>query len=204
MPQFVVQAAERPGSPDSFVRALAHASVPVVAVMGMQPSVGNPIAWDQGVMPDAKPLSWAMARFKERHPSYSVKEEEGVVVVMPVEPECSNAFGRIVSVRSKGPAVAVLYDIARAVDPALPNVPPGIVFSGASKRDASAFRQAVSLDSSGQTVLENMVELAAKTPGLVWAIREKSTTPWKMGGAITCELVLLAGTSTLVTSYTIK
>jgi hypothetical protein len=204
VPDFVVAAAERPGSPDSFVRALAHLSIPVVAVIGSQPSIGREVTLGSDKRSGDRSLSWALNRFEKRHLPYSVSSADGVVVVMPVRLGCRAVLDRVITLRSRGPAFKVIFDLARSLDPSLPDIPPGIVQGGGADVGPSVFERSLEVNLSGRTVLDAMTELAARSPGLVWAVRETSSDPGKMGAATKCTLTLLAGTHTLWTSYELK
>lgn len=201
VPDAVVKAAGRPGSPDSFARALAHLAIPAVVITGALPPVGGPVAFDPSEPSGGFSLIVAMNRFRESHPNYAVNDAEGTVVLTPLRSKCLAPMDRLVDLKSRGKVHEVLFALARVLDPSLPDVPPAIVSGGGSRGSPDLLHRLITIDSAGKSVLATLAALARRSPGVVWGVREESALQEREGR---CVLILLAADSVLTTSYEVR
>jgi hypothetical protein len=110
----------------------------------------------------------------------------------------------VISLKSRGRISDVLFQLARTIDPSLPDVPPGVVQGGPPGNGSTAWFRTIEIDSRSETVLGTLATLAAASPGVVWGVKEQSAKASPGAARLRCTLTLLTGESTLATSYDLK
>lgn len=203
IPDRVMAAAGRRGSPEGFVRALAALHVPAGLVL-RQYVGSSPESSDLHRPLGTHVLSDAIEEFRREHPDHLVEDRETGIFIAPESSGCVAPLDRPISLEQDGPLPFVLWQVFKLVDPATPQIPPSIVGGGIglnARGGPDPFTQPVRVRARNESLRATLMDLSRQARGVVWGIRE---TPGRDAAPSICTLTLLSADQTVFTSYRVQ
>ena len=205
IPASVMAAAARRGDPESFAHVLASLRVPAGIVLQKHGEGASDVSFDPNAPGGPWALGDAIEGFRRVHTDYVLDDDETGIFLVPKTSGCVAPTSRMIDVeQGGGPLYFVLWQIAKVVDPATPQVPPSVVGGGGAldaRGERDLFRERVRSLGRSASLRATLMDLSRQVPGVVWALREG---PGRDGAPSVCTLTLLTADRTLTTSYRIQ
>jgi len=192
----------RAGTVSDFVRALARAEVAAGFVTSRADMRAvSEVARRKLTSPAlSATVGEVVSAFRSRYPGYEVDPVPGgSLFFAPRATPCRAALRQpLEDLKLTGPVYAVGFHLLRSANPAIPNIPPGVVGSGPSLGEPSLILRQVSLFYQRLTLHEALDEIVRQVPGLVWLLVQDVD---RRDARPSCLLHWMTGQETAATTY---